>query len=69
MMTYEKKIHELKKALVRKQDKNTFFEIDLTRSHQEFRKFFSSFIIIDKRLAKFSNSIVFIKSDHSTFKD
>ena len=69
MMTHEEKIHELKEALVRKQDKNAFLEADLTRSRREFRESFSSFIIADKRSAKFSDSTVFTKSDDSTFED
>ena len=69
MMTHEEKIHELKKALVKKQDKNASFEIDLTRSRRELRESFSSFIIADKRSAKFFNSIVFTESDDSTFED
>ena len=68
-MTHEEKIHELKEALVKKQDKNASFEVDLTRSRQEFRELFSSFIIADKRSAKFFNSIVFTESDDSTFED
>ena len=32
IMTYVKKIYELKETFMRKQDKNTFFEADLTRS-------------------------------------
>ena len=68
MMTHEEKIHELKKALVREQDKNAFFEADLTRSRQELRESFSSFIIADKRSTKFLDSIVFIESDDSTFE-
>ena len=69
MMTHEEKIHELKKALVREQDKNEFLEADLTRSRRELRKSSSSFIIADKKSAKFSDSIVFIKNDDSTFED
>ena len=69
MMIHEEKIHELKKALVRKQDKNASFEADLTRFRREFRESFSSFIIADKRSTKFSDSIVFIKNDDLTFKD
>ena len=69
MMTHEEKIHELKKALVREQDKNASFETDLTRSRREFRKSFSSFIIADKKSAKFFDSAVFTESDDSTFED
>ena len=69
MMTHEEKIHELKEALVRKQDKNASFETDLTRSRRELRKSFSSFIIAGKRSAKFSDSIVFTENDDSTFED
>ena len=69
VMIHEKKIHELKEALAREQDKNAFLETNLTRSRREFRESFSSFIIADKRSAKFFNSIVFIKNDDSTFKD
>ena len=68
MMTHEEKIHELKEALVRKQDKNAFFETDLTRSRRELRKSLSLFIIAGKRSAKFSDSIVFIENDDSTFE-
>ena len=69
MMTHEKKIHELKEAFVREQDKNASFEIDLTRSRRELRESFSSFIIAGKRSAKFSDSIIFIENDNSTFED
>ena len=69
MMTHEEKIHELKEALVRKQDKNASFETDLTRSRREFRKSFSPFIIAGKKLTKFSDLIVFTENDDSTFKD
>ena len=69
MMTHKEKIHELKEALVRVQDKNAFLETDLTRSRQEFQKSFSSFIIAGKRSAKFFNSIIFTENDDSTFKD
>ena len=69
MMTHKEKIHELKEALAREQDNNAFFETDLTRSRREFRESFSSFIIADKRSAKFFDSIVFIKNDNSTFED
>ena len=69
MMTHEEKIHKLKKALVREQDKNASFEADLTRFRQEFRESFSSFIIADKRSAKFSDSIVFTENNNSLFKD
>ena len=67
-MTHEKKIHELKEALMRKQDKNASLETDLTKSRREFRESFSSFIIADKRSAKFSDSTVFIKNDDLTFE-
>ena len=69
VMIHEKKIRELKKTLVRKQDKNAFFETDLTRFRQEFRDFFSSFIITDKKLMKFINFVVFIESDDLRFED
>ena len=69
VMTHEEKIHELKEAFVREQDKNASFEIDLTRSRREFRKSLSPFIIADKRSAKFLDSIVFTESDDSTFKN
>ena len=69
MMTHEEKIHELKEALMREQDKNASLETDLTRSRREFRKSFSSSIIAGKRSAKFSDSIIFTESDDSTFED
>ena len=69
IMIHEEKIRELKKALVKKQDKNAFLEADLARSRQKLREFFSLFIITGKRSAKFSNSVVFIENDDSTFKD
>ena len=68
-MIHEKKIRELKEAFVRKQDKNMFFETDLTRFRQEFRKFLSSFIITDKRSAKFFNLVVFIENDDLMFEN
>ena len=68
-MIHEKKIRELKEAFVRKQNKNAFFETDLTKSRQELRKSFSPFIITDKRLTKFSNLVVFIENDEITFKN
>ena len=69
MMTHEEKIHELKETLAREQDKNVFLEVDLTRSRREFRKSFSSFIIADKKLMTFFDSIIFTESDDSTFED
>ena len=69
VMTHEEKIHELKEALVREQDKNVSLEADLTRSRRELQESFSSFIIAGKRSAKFSDSIVFIENDDSTFED
>ena len=69
MMTHEEKIHELKEALMREQDKNASLETDLTRSRREFRKSFSSSIIAGKRSAKFSDSIIFTENNDSTFKD
>ena len=69
IMIYEKKIHELKKALAREQDKNASFETDLTKSCREFREFSSPFIIAGKKSAKFSDLIVFTESDDSTFED
>ena len=68
-MIHEGKIRELKETLVRKQDKNTFFEIDLARFRQELQKIFLSSIIINKRSAKFFDFIVFIKSNDLTFED
>ena len=69
VMTHEEKIHELKKAFVREQDKNASLETDLTRSRQELRESFSSSIIAGKRSAKFSDSIVFTEIDDSMFED
>ena len=69
IMIHEEKICELKEAFVKKQNKNAFFEVDLTRSQQELREFLSSFTITDKRSAKFLDSAVFIESDDSTFED
>ena len=59
----------MKEALVRKQVKIISFEIDLTRSRQEFRKFFSFSIITHKESAKFFDSVIFIESNYLTFKD
>ena len=68
MMTHEEKIHELKEALMKEQDKNASFKADLARSRRELRESFLSFIIAGKRSAKFSDSTVFTESDDSTFK-
>ena len=68
IITYEEKIHELKKALAREQDKNASFEADLTKSRRELRESSSSFIIAGKRSAKFSDSIIFTENDDSTFE-
>ena len=69
VMTHEEKIHELKEALVRKQDKNASFEADLTKSRRELRKSLSPFIIAGKRSTKFPDSVVFTESDDSTFEN
>ena len=45
MITHEEKIHKLKEALAKEQDKNTFLETYLTRSRRERREFLSSFIL------------------------
>ena len=69
VITHEEKIHELKEALVEEQDKNAFFEADLTRSRRELRKSSSSSIIAGKRSTRFSDSTVFTENDDSTFED
>ena len=69
MITHEKKIHELKKAFVKEQDKNIFFEIDLNRSRQKFREFLLLFMIANNKSVKFINFIVFIKNNNSMFKN
>ena len=60
-------IHELKEALIRKQDKNASFEANLRKSPWKLRKFFSSFTFTNKRSAKFLDFVVFIKKNNSTF--
>ena len=69
VVIHEKKIYKLKEALVKEQYKNASFKTDLTKSYWKFRELFSSFIIADKKSAKFSNSVIFIKNDDSIFKD
>ena len=69
IMIHKEKIRELKETFVKKQDKNVFFEVDLTRFRQKLRKFSSSFIITNKRSTKFSDFVIFIESDDSTFEN
>ena len=54
---------------MREKNKNASLEVDLTRFCREFREFFFSFIIADKKSAKFLHSVVFTENDDSTFKD
>ena len=68
-MTHKDKGHELKETFVKEQNKNAFFETDLTRFRQELRELLSPSIIADKRSTKFSDSVIFTESNDSTFED
>ena len=68
IIIYEEKISKLKETFMRKENKNAFFKVDLARSRQKFRKFFSSFIITDKKSTELFNSVIFIQNNNSMFE-